>query len=209
MLRNCLASFETKAFILLRRRWPMGDRQLMSEKHAGNAENAVLPESFFQRPAAKVARDLLGHTLVRSRGSTLISSMIIETEAYEGPHDLASHSSRGRTKRTEVMFGPPGRFYVYLVYGIHWMLNVVTGDVGDAQAVLIRGVEGASGPGRVGAALKIDPSLNGRAAVPASGLWFEQSSPAPKKLRVTRTPRIGVDYAGPVWAAKKLRFLLA
>lgn len=168
----------------------------------------VLPESFFQRPAARVARDLLGHNLVRRRGSTLIPYMITETEAYEGPHDLASHSSRGRTKRTEVMFGPPGRFYVYLVYGLHWMLNVVTGDVGDAQAVLIRGVEGASGPGRVAAALKINASLNGRAAIPASGLWFEQSPRAPRNLRVKRTPRIGVDYAGPIWSAKKLRFVI-
>src|SRR6476661_834145 len=86
----------------------------------------VLPVSFFERPAAKVARDLVGKKLVRLRGSTRIDLTILETEAYEGVHDLASHSSKGRTKRTEVMFGPAGRFYVYRIYGLHWMLNVVT-----------------------------------------------------------------------------------
>ena len=111
--------------------------------------NAVLPATFFQRPAAKVARDLLGKKLVRQQGSALTLFMIVETEAYEGAHDLASHSSRGRTPRTEVMFGPAGRFYVYRVYGLHWMLNIVAGDVGDAAAVLIRGLGGISGPGRV------------------------------------------------------------
>ena len=84
----------------------------------------VLPPAFFQRPAAKVARDLLGKHLVRMRGAMETTSIVIETEAYEGTHDLASHSSRGRTPRTEVMFGPAGRFYVYRVYGLHWMLNI-------------------------------------------------------------------------------------
>lgn len=118
--------------------------------------DCVLPPAFFQRPAAKVARDLLGKHLIRMSGAMQTTSVIFETEAYEGTHDLASHSSRGRTPRTEVMFGPAGRFYVYRVYGLHWMLNIVTGEVGDAAAVLIRGIEGTSGPGRVAAALGID-----------------------------------------------------
>ena len=170
--------------------------------------NAVLPATFFQRPAAKVARDLLGKELVRQQGTTLTSFMIVETEAYEGTHDLASHSSRGRTPRSEIMFGRAGRFYVYRVYGLHWMLNVVTGDVGDAAAVLIRGFEGVSGPGRVASALNIDASFCGREAIPATGLWFEAQDSGTKKPRITRTPRIGIDYAGPIWAAKKLRFVL-
>lgn len=178
-------------------------------KQACPINDAALPATFFQRPAAQVARDLLGKNLVRSARATLTSSMIIETEAYEGTHDLASHSSRGRTPRTEVMFGPAGRFYVYRVYGLHWMLNVVTGDVGDGAAVLIRGIQGVSGPGRVAAALKIDGSLHGREAAPAAGLWFEVPVSTARKPRVIRTPRIGVDYAGSVWAAKKLRFVLA
>ena len=170
--------------------------------------DAVLPATFFQRPAAKVAHDLLGKNLVRSRGTTLTSSMIVETEAYEGTHDLASHSSRGRTPRTEVMFGAAGRFYVYRIYGLHWMLNVVTGDASDAAAVLIRGIEGVTGPGRVAAALGIDDSFHGLEAAPATGLWFEVPVSTVRKPRVIRTPRVGVDYAGAVWAAKKLRFVL-
>ena len=170
--------------------------------------NAVLQADFFQRPAANVARDLLGKSLVRKQGTSFNSSVVVETEAYEGTHDLASHSSRGRTPRTEVMFGPAGRFYVYRVYGLHWMLNIVTGDVGTAAAVLIRGIEGVSGPGRVAATLGIDASFNGRDAIPRTGLWFETQHSRTTKRRITRTPRIGVDYAGPIWAAKKLRFVL-
>jgi len=170
--------------------------------------NAVLQAEFFRRPAAKVARDLLGKSLVRKQGTSFNSSVVVETEAYEGPHDLASHSSLGRTPRTEVMFGPAGRFYVYRIYGLHWMLNIVTGDVGAATAVLIRGIEGVSGPGRVAAALGIDASFNGRDAIPQTGLWFEAQHSRTTKPRITRTPRIGVDYAGPIWAAKKLRFVL-
>jgi DNA-3-methyladenine glycosylase len=135
--------------------------------------------------------------------------MIVETEAYEGAHDLASHSSRGRTPRNEVMFGPAGRFYVYRIYGLHWMLNIVVGDVGEAAGVLIRGVEGISGPGRVCAALAIDGSFYGKEVAPSSGLWVESSEPSSGRLRILRTPRIGVDYAGPLWAAKKLRFIRA
>jgi DNA-3-methyladenine glycosylase len=104
------------------------------------------------------------------------------------------------------MFGPAGYFYVYLIYGLHWMLNVVTGDVGQATAVLIRGVDGVAGPGRVAAALAIDARLHGKQASPASGLWFEYAG-GNEKPRIKRTARIGVEYAGPVWANKKLRFV--
>lgn len=169
----------------------------------GNA----IPAEFFVRPAARVARELIGTSLVRAQGDRMRALMVTETEAYEGPHDLASHSAKGRTARTEVMFGPAGRFYIYRIYGLHWMLNVVTGDIGEAAAVLIRGVEGISGPGRLAAALQIDASLQGLPASPACGLWFAERQGRPP--RVIRTPRIGVDYAGPVWSRKKLRFVLA
>ena len=165
-----------------------------------------VPLSFFRRPAAEVARDLVGMTLVRATGEATRRFVIVETEAYEGVHDLASHSSRGRTARTVVMFGPPGRLYVYRVYGLHWMLNVVTGEIGDGAAVLIRGVEGVSGPGRVAERLDIDGSLNARPATRSTGLWFESKSEMTGRLECT--PRIGVDYAGPYWAKKKLRFKL-
>jgi DNA-3-methyladenine glycosylase len=103
------------------------------------------------------------------------------------------------------MFGPAGRFYIYRVYGLHWMLNVVTGEINEGEAVLIRGVQGISGPGRVATALQIDADLYGKPAARSSGLWFEVPGEAP--LKIKRTARIGVDYAGPVWAARKLRFV--
>ena len=166
----------------------------------------AVPLSFFRRPAAAVANDLVGMTLVRVTKEGTRRFVIVETEAYEGVHDFASHSSHGRTARTEVMFGPPGRLYVYRVYGLHWMLNVVTGETDEGAAVLIRGVDGISGPGRVAERLEVEASLNARPANRATGLWFEFGFTA--TAGVECVPRIGVDYAGPYWAQKKLRFKL-
>jgi DNA-3-methyladenine glycosylase len=171
------------------------------------ADGRVLGADFFARPTALVARDLLGKALVRREGRSRCCSTIIETEAYEGTHDLACHSSRGRTARTEVMFGPAGRFYVYKIYGLHWMLNVVTGGDGQGAAVLIRGLACASGPARLTAALNIDGSFTGRRASRRTGLWFEDRGVSMRPPDVLRTPRIGVDYAGPIWARKKLRYV--
>jgi DNA-3-methyladenine glycosylase len=168
-------------------------------------QRKVLRARFFARPATEVASDLLGKSLVRSGRGQSSSSIITETEAYEGPHDLACHSSRSRTARTEVMFGPAGRFYVYRIYGLHWMLNVVTGP---GAAVLIRAVEDAIGPGRVTSHLDIGASFNGARADPRTGLWFEDLGQSPSARKIVRTARIGVEYAGPVWATKKLRFVL-
>jgi DNA-3-methyladenine glycosylase len=165
----------------------------------------VLQPAFFDRPARTVARDLPGRTLVRLLGGERIALKITETEAYIGPHDLASHAARGRTARTEVMYGPPGTLYVYLVYGLHWMLNVVTGPAGYPAAVLIRGAGDLNGPGKLAGVLAIDAALNGKQAVPDAGLWFESGNGAQPVLA---TPRIGVDYAGPRWSARKLRFML-
>jgi DNA-3-methyladenine glycosylase len=133
--------------------------------------------------------------------------MVTETEAYTGPNDLASHASRGRTERNEVMFGPPGTFYVYFVYGMHWMLNVVTGPVGYPAAVLIRSVEGLTGPGRLTKALAITGKLNRQMASKETGVWFSEA-PILSNRRVSRSPRIGVNYAGLTWSAKPYRFTL-
>jgi DNA-3-methyladenine glycosylase len=169
-------------------------------------ETAVLEPAFFDRPADLVARDLPGRTLVRRIGRQRVGLIISETEAYLGPHDLACHAARGRTARTEVMFGPAGTLYVYLVYGLHWMRNVVTGPAGYPAAVLIRSAGGISGPGRLARALAINGMLNGRRAGQEAGLWFERGAgPA----RVLATPRVGVDYAGPRWSGRKLRFIIA
>jgi DNA-3-methyladenine glycosylase len=168
--------------------------------------NSPLGSSFFEREAEDVARDLIGCHLIRRRGRSIFKHMITETEAYLGPHDLACHASRGRTNRTEPMFGPPGRLYVYLVYGLHWMLNVVTGPAGYPAAVLIRSIAHTVGPGRLTKALGVTGALNGSAAEVRSGLWFAMGNQG-ASLEIICTPRIGVHYAGPIWSAKALRFL--
>ena len=167
-----------------------------------------LSREFFDRPADRVARDLLGSLLVvRGPRGRLTRHVVCETEAYLGAHDLACHAARGLTPRTAVMFGPAGVWYVYLCYGMHWMLNVVAGPEGVPAAVLIRGVGGHIGPGRLTRALGIDARHNGRPAARPTGLWFEPGRPVPPRL-VTRTPRIGVGYAG-AWAQEPLRFVVA
>ncbi len=166
-----------------------------------------LPLSFFNRSALIVAKELIGSYLVTRTPEGIKRYMINETEAYVGPHDLASHSSKGRTKRTEAMFQEAGTIYVYLIYGMHNMLNIVTGEKEYPAAVLIRGVEGISGPGNVAKHLNISKLLNGKMLGTASNLWIEQDS-VPVKRKVVRTPRIGIAYAGPVWAKKLYRFVL-
>jgi DNA-3-methyladenine glycosylase len=171
------------------------------------ADARPLSFDFFNRPAERVARDLLGCRLaVRGPDGTTTRHVVVETEAYLGAHDLACHGSKGITARTAVMFGPAGVWYVYLCYGMHWMLNVVTGAEGVPAAVLIRGVVGQAGPGRLTRALGIGREFNGRRAARSAGLWFEPGMPVSGRL-IERTPRIGVAYAGD-WAAKPLRFVV-
>ena len=155
-----------------------------------------------------VARDLLGAWLVVSAADgRLTRHLVFETEAYLGAHDLACHGSRGLTKRNATMFGPAGRWYVYLCYGMHWMLNIVTGKEGVPAAVLIRGVGEHVGPGRLTKALGIDRSFDGRPASGRAGLWLETGGIAVPRRLIERTPRIGVGYAGE-WAEKPLRFVV-
>ena len=168
--------------------------------------DGALGPSFFDREAEHVARDLIGCHLARRRGRRLFKHLITETEAYVGPHDLACHAARGRTNRTEPMFGPPGTLYVYLVYGLHWMLNVVTGPVDYPAAVLIRSIRNTVGPGRLTKALGVTGALNGRTAGMRCGLWFMTGNHR-ASLQIICTPRIGVNYAGPIWSAKPLRFV--
>ncbi|MBI5413529.1 DNA-3-methyladenine glycosylase [Candidatus Peregrinibacteria bacterium] len=168
----------------------------------------VLNQAFFDRPAEIVAKELLGKFIISNAGKDEVSLMINEVEAYTGPDDLACHASKGKTGRTQVMFGPAGFFYVYFVYGIHWMLNVVTGKKGFPAAVLIRGAGDIHGPARLTNFLKIGKEFNGKSAEPANGLWFENRGVIIKPGQIKKTPRIGVDYAGRVWAQKPLRFLL-
>lgn len=170
-----------------------------------------LPRSFFTQPTLAVARALIGMHLVRKSGTRRRIGRIVETEAYLGPHDLAAHSSRGRTARTEVMFGPPGHAYVYLIYGVWHCLNVVTGRAGVPHAVLLRALEPVAGvrartagPGLLCQALGIDRRLNG-ADLRGNALWLEPPPAGARRPRVARSVRIGIDYAGD-WAHKPWRF---
>lgn len=167
----------------------------------------VIPPRFFNRSAVTVARELIGCFIVRRVRGRTRRFLITETEAYEGPKDLASHASKGKTARNAVMFGAPGHFYVYFVYGMHWMLNIVTGKEGYPAAVLIRAVEEIKGPARLTKKLCITGLFTGKRAVRSTGLWFVKGA----KIRVDdikNTARIGVAYAGKKWSRKRYRFLL-
>ena len=168
----------------------------------------ILDHAFFNRSASKVAQELLGKFLVRKWRGQEMRHMITEVEAYVGPHDLACHASRGLTPRTRVMFGPAGHWYVYFTYGMHWMLNIVTGELGYPAAVLIRGVENVSGPARLTKSLRIDKRFNGKPANRTTRLWVEESGVILEKKHIQRSKRIGVSYAGPIWSNKLYRFIL-
>jgi DNA-3-methyladenine glycosylase len=178
----------------------------------------ILTQDFFAQPTLTVARSLLGRRLVRWDDGRQLSGIIVETEAYIGPRDTASHASRGRTSRSEVMFGPPGVIYIYLIYGMYHMLNIITEAEGFPAAVLIRAVEPVdgmdvmranrqkpnrpppktinltNGPGKLCQAFGIDKKLNGWDATVGRHLWLEAGVNV-DHLSVASGPRIGIDYA--------------
>jgi DNA-3-methyladenine glycosylase len=168
-----------------------------------------LTRSFYRRDAETLARDLIGAILVHCSRGREYRARIVETEAYVGPHDLACHTSKGRTGRTEVMFGPAGHAYVYLIYGMHRMFNIVAGKTGTGQAVLVRAAEpldnwkaDLSGPGRLTRALGITGSLNGL-DLTGDRLYLLQDPAA--RPRIRKAKRVGVEYAG-IWQHRLLRF---
>jgi DNA-3-methyladenine glycosylase len=175
-------------------------------------ESRKLSRSFYDRDAAAVARALLGKHLVHASDGVERIGRIVEVEAYLGSHDRASHSSRGRTERTKVMFGPPGRAYVYMIYGMYCCMNVVTEREGLASAVLLRAIEPVKriegrteGPGLLCRAMAIDRRLNGADLL---GDDFYIAAPAENApFTIVKRPRVGVDYAG-VWARRLLRFYI-
>jgi len=190
----------------------------------------ILPQAFYNRPTLQVAQDLLGCFLVRKypfpyegEGRVRLEKFkIVETEAYNGPNDRASHASRGRTKRNEVMFGSSGIIYVYFTYGMHYMLNIVTGPKDFPAAVLIRAVEPmkspldkgglgdfqSNGPAKLTKALRIDKSFNGLPIyIKKHGLWIEGRDWKLPKSQIVKAKRIGVDYAG-IYKDKLWRFYI-
>ncbi len=169
-----------------------------------------LPRRFYARDTVEVALDLLGKHVVHAVRGRQRVGRIVEVEAYLGPQDRAAHSTRGRTRRNEVMFGPPGHAYVYLIYGLHHCLNVVTEREGHASAVLIRALEPVqdlpgktSGPGLLCRALAVDRASNGLDLL--GDELYLTAPPAPAAFSIARRPRIGVEYAG-AWARRLLRF---
>jgi len=169
-----------------------------------------LRHAFFERPAIDLARDLLGTILVRRVRGKEYRARIVETEAYVGAHDLACHASKGRTARTEVMFGPAGRAYVYLIYGMYDMLNIVASHREDPQAVLIRGAEpldrwqaDLTGPGKLTRALRITRAQNGLDLTGDRLFLLADSAYRPQ---LVETRRIGIDYAKE-WKDALLRFV--
>lgn len=189
----------------------------------GNNHSVKIRRSFYEQNTLEVARQLLGKYLVRQHAEGATVGRIVETEAYVGPEDKACHAARGRTPRTEVMFGEPGHAYVYFIYGFHYMLNIVTEREGFPAAVLIRAVEPvrgirlmkrrrgtdeprklASGPGKLCQAFAIDRTLNG-GDMCGNVLYVRDGGEPPPKI--ITTPRIGVDYAAE-WKHKPFRFLI-
>ena len=169
-----------------------------------------LSRSFYDRDTVEVARELLGKHLVHVVAGVERVGRIVETEAYLGPHDLAAHSAKGLTERTRVMFGPPGHAYVYMIYGMHFCVNVVTQEEGKASAVLLRAVEPVrnilgrtQGPALLCKSMAIDKRLNGHDLLSDDFHIVDPRDGA--DIRIVRRPRIGVDYAGH-WARRLLRF---
>jgi DNA-3-methyladenine glycosylase len=174
-----------------------------------------LDRGFFNRPTLDVARDLIGKFIVRSSQRRRLSAMITEVEAYKGPQDRACHAFGGRrTPRVEPLYADGGTAYVYLVYGIHWLLNFSTAGKEKPEGVLIRAVladaAGARrpvvGPGRVSQYLKIDKRLDGTDATGSQRIWLEDRAVHIPARRIRKGPRVGVDFAGPYWSARPWRF---
>jgi DNA-3-methyladenine glycosylase len=172
-----------------------------------------LPRAFYNRKPTQVAKDLLGKFLINKQHDKPLIGKIVEVEAYLGCRDLAAHSSKGLTKRTAPMFGPPGFAYVYLIYGIYHCINVVTEEEGCPTAVLVRAVEPieniqakTNGPGLLCKAMHIDKQLNNHDLL--SKDFYIASDEENEKFKIIKRPRIGVDYAGDIWANKLLRFYI-
>ena len=171
-----------------------------------------LAPSFYKQSTLDIAQTLLGKVLVRKLDSKLLAGRIVETEAYIGETDPASHAFRGETPRTRIMYGRPGYAYVYFTYGMHFMLNVVTEEVGFPAAVLIRALEPltgfdhgdprpAAGPGKLCRAMSIDKSLNG-VSLRGSELWIAEDSQSASRMQIRWSPRIGISVGQQhIWRA--------
>ena len=163
-----------------------------------------LKKEFFIQDVLIIAEELIGKLICRKFENNEIKKYrILKSEAYCGILDKTCHACKGKTKRTKIMFSEGGKIYFYLIYGIHWLLNIVTGKNDDAQVVLIRGIEMADGPGKVGKLLKIDKSFYGEDLINSNKIWIEDDG---IKLNFLKSKRIGIDYSGEPWISKEWRF---
>jgi DNA-3-methyladenine glycosylase len=168
------------------------------------SERNRLNRDFYIRDVLDVAPELIGKELVvRLEDNSYGRYIITETEAYRGAEDLACHASKGRTQRTDIMFHEGGKAYLYFVYGMYWMLNIVAGDENNPQAALIRGIEGFKGPGKLTRALNINGSFYGEDLTLSNRIWIEDTG---RTIKFKTGPRIGIDYAGILWKDKPWRF---
>lgn len=172
-----------------------------------------LSREFYDRDTILVAQSLLGHYLVHETPNGQLIGKIVEVEAYLGTHDLAAHSSKGITQRTQIMFGPPGYAYIYLIYGMYYCMNVVTEQAGKGTAVLLRGIEPiqhiegrTQGPGLLCRAMQIDKRLNGHDLL-SNDFYIASPAKGVEELAIVKRPRVGVDYAKH-WAKRLLRFYI-
>lgn len=174
-----------------------------------DSNSNILNNRFFERNSFLVAEEILGCSLLRKLpNEQIVRSTITEVEVYDGFLDKASHAHRGRTKRNEVMFGPPGRAYIYLCYGIHWLFNITTRESGYPAALLIRSVIDCEGPGRLTRFFHINGEQNKQLLNQETGLWLEANENDCLK-KIEKTPRVGINYAGKPWIDKPYRYCLS
>lgn len=165
----------------------------------------ILEPLFYRRPCLEVAKDLVGKVLVHNTPQGQLRLRISETEAYWGESDTACHAHKGRTPRTEVLYAEAGTIYIYLCYGIHWLLNIVTGEKEDPQAVLIRACVDAPGPGRLTKKLGITGELNRKSVLSGDPLWIEDDG---FSCGVKTAKRVGIGYAAQEDQDKPWRFIM-
>jgi DNA-3-methyladenine glycosylase len=164
-----------------------------------------LDKSFYERDVLTVAPELIGKTLIRFSPEGLYEYVISEVEAYGGTEDKASHARFGKTTRNSIMFNRGGLVYVYFIYGMYWMLNIVTGKLNHPQAILIRSLMGVNGPGKVAKKLAIDKTFYGEDLTLSERLWIEDRHIFPV---LKQSPRFGINYAGEPWKSMPWRYLM-
>ena len=164
-----------------------------------------LDRSFYERDVLVVAPEIIGKLLMRRVENELSAFVITEVEAYKGIEDMASHARFGKTPRNAVMFEPGGILYMYFIYGMYWMMNIVTGTAGDPQAILIRGVKGTEGPGRVTRLLSLDNSFNRENLAESERIWIEDQNFTPA---IVQKPRFGINYASEPWKSMPWRYIM-